>query len=54
MRDTEKSEDWVLDHVESLDRGFFDRGETDFSPEDFDQDEQRVGMTSDNLMLFME
>ncbi|MEO1494120.1 MAG: hypothetical protein AAFV19_18360 [Pseudomonadota bacterium] len=54
MRDTEKSEDWVLNHVNSLDQSIFDQGETEFRPDDFDQDEQRVNVNSDYLMLFME
>lgn len=54
MWDMDKSEDWLLNHVNALDQSIFDQGETDFRPDDFDDDEQSVGMTTDYLMLFTE
>ncbi len=54
MRGTEKSEDWILSQINSFDQSIFDQGESVFSPEEFENDEQRVGVSSDHLMLFMD
>lgn len=54
MWGTEKSEDWLLSHVTTLDESILDQNDADFRPDDFDHDEQRVDVSSDYLMLFAE
>ncbi len=54
MWDMEKSEDWVLNHVSSLDHDMFDQDTSDYDLEGFNDEDAETDVSSDYLMLFTE